>query len=99
MFDFTLEWRSCALWVRLGAPWLGSFLLYYAVKGLCVGRDGAIVRRWGVDITLVFPQLCNLSSDLHISSLCFRRVQPLLCASLVSQPSSVYAITFSHWYQ
>ena len=93
-FDFAPVRWSCSLWVRLGAPWSGSFLLCYIVKGLSVGRDRVMVRKWGVGMTLVFPLLCGLSPDLHASSLCFRCVRPLVCTSPDSQPCSVYAYFF-----
>lgn len=98
-FDFAPVRWSCSLWVRLGAPWSGSFLLCYIPKGLSVGRGRVMVRTWGVGITSVFPLLCDLSPDLRASSLCFGCVRPLVCTSPDSQPRSVYTVTFSYWYQ
>lgn len=98
-FDFAPVRQSCSLCVRPGHQDRVPFFYATWLKGLCVGRNRAIVSRWGMDITMVFLQQCNLSSELRASSPCSRCVQPLLCTSPVSRPGSVPTLTFPHWYQ
>lgn len=58
--------------------WLSSCLLCCVIEELCVGGDWAIVRRWGVVLTLIFPQLCTWASS--------NSKKPAFCVLDVSSP-------------